>query len=138
MLDVKAVPFRTCEGKRLASSASLCIRRGRARSSTHSTLAQWRGFRIFSEAYLFFFGASRIFAQKALRSLDHKVLARELPGWQDQLPPEQKYIAHATATKLMQPEEELQYKELMKRCGEAWTIQGQLHRLAKDRKGGLP
>ncbi len=83
-------------------------------------------------------------ALKALQALRHKVLTRELPGWQDQLPKDldgrlpadQDAIAWATAKELMQPEEELHHKTLMKRLGEACAIRGQLQGLAIQRKGG--
>ncbi len=71
-----------------------------------------------------------------LRALIRKVLARELPGWQDQLTPEQDAVAFATAWELMQPEEVLQRKELNRRLGEAYGVLGRFHAVAEERKGG--
>ena len=83
-------------------------------------------------------------ALKALRAPRDKVLARELPGWMDQLPTDpdgqlpaaQDALASATAKELMRPEEELYHKELMKHLGESASIHGQLQRIARERKGG--
>jgi hypothetical protein len=65
-----------------------------------------------------------------------KVLERELPGWQDGLDAEEDIVAVATAKELMGPEEAEQYGELLKGLGVAWSIQGDLMRVARERKGG--
>jgi hypothetical protein len=73
--------------------------------------------------------------EEELTALVRKVLARELPGWQDQLPPEHDKVAFATAWKLMRPEEVLQRKELGKPMGEAYRVLAQLQKVAEERKG---
>jgi hypothetical protein len=80
-------------------------------------------------------------AHKALKSLRHKVLARELPDWeltaeQDPVSLERDATALETAKKLMQPEEESQHEELMKRFLEFFTIREDFRELAMKRKGG--
>jgi hypothetical protein len=74
--------------------------------------------------------------EEELRALIRKVLARELPGWQDQLAPDQDGVAFATAWELMQPEEVSQREELCKRLGESYNIVGDLRKIAEERKGG--
>jgi hypothetical protein len=56
--------------------------------------------------------------EEALNALIRKVLARELPGWQDQLAPERDRVAFATAWELMQPEEVSHGEEI----GNAWVV----------------
>jgi hypothetical protein len=75
-------------------------------------------------------------SEEELRALIRKVLARESPGWQDQLAPDQDRVAFATAWELMQPEEVLLRKEIGKRMGDASNILGNLQRIAEERKGG--